>query len=44
MNAVNTGYITIKDKTADTVVLQPYAIDLKIPFLKVNLLLMRVNV
>ncbi len=36
VNAVNTGYITIKDKTADTVVLQPYAIDLKIPFLKVT--------
>lgn len=36
VNAVNTGYITIKDKTEDTVVLQPYAIDLKIPFLKVT--------
>ena len=36
VNAVDTGYITIKDKTADTVILQPYSIDLKIPFLRVT--------
>lgn len=31
--ATETGYITIKDKTSDTVVLQPYAVDLSIPYL-----------
>lgn len=36
VNAVNTGYITIKDKTEDTVVLQPYAVDLTIPYLRVT--------
>lgn len=34
--ATETGYITIKDKTADTVVLQPYAIDLSIPYLNIT--------
>lgn len=36
INAVDTGYITIKDKTSDTVILQPYSINLKIPFLNVT--------
>lgn len=36
IDAVDTGYITIKDKTTDTVVVQPYAVDLKLPFLKVT--------
>lgn len=36
INAVDTGYITIKDKTLDTVNLQPYGVNLKIPFLKVT--------
>ena len=36
INAVDTGYITIKDKTSDTVALQPYAVDLKIPFLNLT--------
>ena len=36
INAVDTGYITIKDKTADKVVLNPYAVDLKIPYLQVT--------
>ena len=36
INTVDTGYITIKDKTTDTIVLQPYAVDLKIPFLSVT--------
>lgn len=36
MNAVDTGYITIKDKTNDAVVLQPYAVNLKIPYLRVS--------
>lgn len=34
--AVDTGYITIKDKTTDTVVLQPFAIDLSIPYLNIT--------
>ena len=36
INAVDTGYITIKDKTTSTVVLSPYSVDLKTPFLKVT--------
>lgn len=36
INAVDTGYITIKDKTSDTVILQPYSINLKTPFLNVT--------
>ncbi len=36
INAVDTGYVTIKDKTADTTALQPYAVDLKLPFLNVS--------
>ena len=36
INTVDTGYITIKDKTSDTVVLQPYSVDLKIPYLRVT--------
>lgn len=35
-NAVDTGYITIKDKTSNAVILQPYGIDLKIPYLRVT--------
>lgn len=36
INAVDTGYITIKDKTTDTIVLEPYAVDLKLPYLRVT--------
>ncbi len=36
INASDKGYITIKDKTTDTVSLQPYAIDLKMPYLGVS--------
>lgn len=36
MNATDTGYITIKDKTADKVILEPYSVDLKMPFLRVT--------
>jgi len=36
INAVDTGYITIKDKTADTVILQPYGVDLRTPFLNLT--------
>lgn len=36
INAVDKGYITIKDKTTDTIVLKPYGVDLKIPFLRVT--------
>ncbi len=36
IDAVDTGYITIKDKTADTVVVQSYSVDLKTPFLQVT--------
>lgn len=36
INKVDSGYITIKDKTTSMVVLQPYAVDLKTPFLNVT--------
>ncbi len=36
INTVDTGYITIKDKTADTVALQPYTVNLEIPYLMVT--------
>lgn len=36
INAVDTGYITIKDKTIDTIILQPHAVDLKLPYLNVT--------
>lgn len=36
INDVDTGYITIKDKTLDEIILKPYSVDLKIPFLKVT--------
>lgn len=36
INAVDTGYITIKDKNTDTVVLEPTAVDLKTPFLSLT--------
>lgn len=36
INAVDTGYITIKDKNTDTVILEPTAVDLKTPFLQVS--------
>lgn len=36
INATDTGYITIKDKTENTIVLEPYAVDLKTPFLQVS--------
>ena len=36
INTVDTGYITIKDKTTDSVILQPYAVDLKLPYLNIS--------
>lgn len=36
INLVDNGYITIKDKTAEKVVLEAHAVDLKIPFLQVT--------
>ncbi len=36
INVVDTGYITIRDKTISKIVLEPYSVDLKIPYLKVN--------
>ena len=36
INAVDTGYITIKDKTEDIVVLEPTGVDLKTPFLRLS--------
>lgn len=36
INLVDDGYITIKDKTAEKIVLEPYKVDLKIPFLQVT--------
>lgn len=36
IRATETGYITIKDKTADTIVLQPYAVDISIPYLNIT--------
>lgn len=36
INAVDTGYITIKDKTTDTTIVESYAVDLKLPFLMVT--------
>ncbi len=34
--ATETGYITIKDKTTDEIVLQPYAVDLSIPYINIT--------
>lgn len=34
INAVDTGFVTIKDKTEDTVILEPYGVDLKTPYLR----------
>lgn len=36
INNDDIGYITIKDITADTVLMEPYAVDLKIPYLRVT--------
>lgn len=36
VNATDTGYITIKDKTTNAIVLNPYSVDLKIPYLLVT--------
>lgn len=36
ITSVDTGYITIKDKTTDTVVLEPYGVDLTIPYLDIT--------
>ena len=36
INSTDTGYITIKDKTKDSIVLQPTAVNLKTPFLQVS--------
>ena len=35
-DATDTGYITIKDKTTDTTVVEPYAVDLKMPYMQVT--------
>lgn len=35
VDKVDVGYVTIKDKTVDKVILEPYALDFKIPFLQV---------
>lgn len=35
-NATDTGYITIKDKETDAIIMQPYAVDLKMPYLQVT--------
>ena len=36
MNVTDTGYITIRDKNTSTVVVEPYKVDLQLPFLKVT--------
>ena len=36
INDVDTGYITIRDKTTNVVTLQPFAVDLMTPFLQVT--------
>lgn len=36
INTVDTGYITIRDKTTNTIVLEHYSVDLKMPFLNVT--------
>lgn len=36
VNATDTGYVAIKDKTSDTVILEKYSVDLKIPYLQVT--------
>ena len=36
VDATDTAYISIREKSADTVVLEPYAVDVKTPFLKVT--------
>jgi len=36
LNTVDTGYITIKDRSTDKIVVEPYAVDLKIPFLRLT--------
>lgn len=35
-NASDIGYIRIKDKTTDEIVMEPYQVDLKMPYLKVS--------
>ena len=35
VDKADVGYVTIKDKTVDKVILEPYALDFKIPFLQV---------
>lgn len=36
LNVTDTGYITIKDKTSDAIVLQPYSVELKTPYLRLT--------
>ena len=36
INATDTGFVTIKDKSTDTIILKSYSVDLKIPFLQVT--------
>ena len=36
INAVDTGYITIREKDSDVIALDHYAVDLKMPFLRVS--------
>ena len=36
VNSVDTAYITIKDKTSDTIIIEPYSVDLKMPYLSIT--------
>lgn len=36
INVVDTAYITIKDKTTDTIILEPYSVNVKIPYLRLT--------
>lgn len=36
IDEVDTGYVTIKEKGTDTIILQPYAVDLKVPYMQVT--------
>lgn len=36
IKATDTGYITIKDKTANTIALEDYAVDLSVPYLEIT--------
>ena len=36
INVVDTAYITIKDKTTDTIILEPYSVNVKILYLRLT--------